>query len=97
MGKTAHLYNDIMEFPHKFDTIVGERRHAFRRPGSRTAIARAVIGSPLILILDDCLSAVDTRTEEAILRELKELMKERTCIIVSYRISAVRTPTRSSS
>lgn len=90
-AKTAHLYNDIMEFPHKFDTIVGERGVTLSGgQKQRTAIARAVIGSPPILILDDCLSAVDTRTEEAILRELKELMKERTCIIVSHRISAVR-------
>ena len=49
-----------------------------------------MIGSPSILVLDDCLSAVDTKTEEDILRELKEIMKQRTCIIVSHRISAIR-------
>ena len=90
-AKMARLYDDIMEFPQKFDTIVGERGVTLSGgQKQRTAIARAIIGSPSILILDDCLSAVDTKTEEGILRELKAIMKNRTCIIVSHRISAIR-------
>jgi len=90
-AKTARLYDDIMEFPRKFDTVVGERGVTLSGgQKQRTAIARAIIGSPPILILDDCLSAVDTRTEEAILRELKSIMEQRTCIIVSHRVSAVK-------
>jgi len=90
-AKTARLYDDIMEFPRKFDTVVGERGVTLSGgQKQRTAIARAIVGSPPILILDDCLSAVDTRTEEAILRELKSIMEQRTCIIVSHRISAVK-------
>jgi len=90
-AKMARLYDDIMEFPQKFDTLVGERGVTLSGgQKQRTAIARAIIGSPSILILDDCLSAVDTKTEEGILRELKAIMKNRTCIIVSHRISAIR-------
>ena len=90
-AKIARLYDDIMEFPQKFDTIVGERGVTLSGgQKQRTAIARAVIGWPSILILDDCLSAVDTRTEENILRELRVLMEQRTCIIVSHRISAIK-------
>lgn len=90
-AKTARLYDDIMEFPQKFDTIVGERGVTLSGgQKQRTAIARAIAGAPSILILDDCLSAVDTKTEESILRELKTIMEQRTCIIVSHRISAIR-------
>ena len=90
-AKIARVYDDIMEFPQKFDTIVGERGVTLSGgQKQRTAIARAVIGWPSILILDDCLSAVDTRTEENILRELRVLMEQRTCIIVSHRISAIK-------
>lgn len=90
-AKTARLYDDIMEFPKGFDTIVGERGVTLSGgQKQRTAIARAIVGAPSILILDDCLSAVDTKTEEFILRELKAIMKQRTCIIVSHRISAIR-------
>jgi len=56
----------------------------------RVAIARAIIGSPDILLLDDCLSAVDAHTEEEILRDLKSIMRQRTSVIVSHRISAVK-------
>jgi ATP-binding cassette subfamily B protein len=90
-AKIASLHDDVTEFPKKFETIVGERGVTLSGgQKQRTAIARAVIGSPSILVLDDCLSAVDTKTEEDILRELKEIMKQRTCIIVSHRISAIR-------
>ncbi len=90
-SKTARLYDNIMEFPRQFDTVVGERGVTLSGgQKQRTAIARAVLDSPSILILDDCLSAVDAKTEESILRDLKTLMKQRTSIIVSHRISAVR-------
>ncbi len=90
-SKTARLYDNIIEFPRQFDTIVGERGVTLSGgQKQRTAIARAVLGSPSILILDDCLSAVDAKTEESILRDLKALMKQRTSIIVSHRISAVK-------
>lgn len=89
--KTARLYDNIIEFPGGFRTMVGERGVTLSGgQKQRAAIARAVLGSPAILILDDCLSAVDAKTEEGILGDLKVLMKQRTSIIVSHRISAVK-------
>lgn len=89
--KTARLYDNIVEFPGGFGTMVGERGVTLSGgQKQRAAIARAVLGSPAILILDDCLSAVDAKTEEGILADLKVLMKQRTSIIVSHRISAVK-------
>jgi len=89
--KTARLHDNIMEFPNGFGTMVGERGITLSGgQKQRAAIARAVLGSPAILILDDCLSAVDAKTEEGILGDLKILMKQRTSIIVSHRISAVK-------
>ena len=89
--KTARLYDNIIEFPNGFGTMVGERGVTLSGgQKQRAAIARAVLGSPAILILDDCLSAVDAKTEESILGDLKVLMKQRTSIIVSHRISAVK-------
>lgn len=89
-AKTAQIYNAVLEFPNRFETLVGERGVTLSGgQKQRTAIARAVIGSPAILILDDCLSAVDAGTEEKILRDLKNIMKQRTSIIVSHRISAI--------
>ncbi len=90
-AKTARIFDSINEFPEKFSTVVGERGVTLSGgQKQRVAIARAVIGSPSILILDDCLSAVDANTEEEILRDLKRIMMERTSIIVSHRISAVK-------
>ena len=90
-SKTAKIYDNIMEFPNKFGTLVGERGVTLSGgQKQRVAIARAIIGSPAILILDDCLSAVDANTEEEILRDLKVIMKQRTSIIVSHRVSAVK-------
>lgn len=90
-AKTARLYDNIMEFPRQFDTVVGERGVTLSGgQKQRTAIARAILGSPSILILDDCLSAVDAKTEAGILEDLKAIMKQRTSIIVSHRISAVK-------
>ena len=85
------IYDDIMEYPGKFETQVGERGVTLSGgQKQRVAIARAVLRSPAILILDDCLSAVDTKTEEEILKGLKGLMKQRTSIIVSHRISTIK-------
>lgn len=90
-AKIARIYDNICEFPNQFDTLVGERGVTLSGgQKQRVAIARAVLGTPSILILDDCLSAVDANTEEEILRDLKVIMKQRTSIIVSHRISAVK-------
>ena len=87
----AHLDVDVANFPAGYETLVGERGITLSGgQKQRTAIARAVIRKPAILLLDDCLSSVDTYTEEAILRELKQLMKSRTSVIVSHRVSTVR-------
>ncbi len=90
-ARTAMIYDDIMEYPDKFATQVGERGVTLSGgQKQRVAIARAILRSPAILILDDCLSAVDTRTEEAILKGLKSLMKQRTSIIISHRVSTIK-------
>ena len=78
-------------FPHGYDTMVGERGITLSGgQKQRTALARAVAIDPRILILDDALSAVDTYTEEEILSRLRDVMRQRTSIIVSHRISTVR-------
>ncbi|MCL2322063.1 MAG: ABC transporter ATP-binding protein/permease [Oscillospiraceae bacterium] len=90
-SKNAEVYKNIMDFPEKFDTIIGER--AVTLSGGqkqRIAIARALIKNPDILILDDCLSAVDSKTEISILNNLKAIMKNKTSIIISHRISSVQ-------
>ena len=90
-ARIARIYDNILEFPKQFETLVGERGVTLSGgQKQRVAIARAVLGSPAILILDDCLSAVDANTEEEILKDLKAIMKHRTSIIVSHRISAVK-------
>jgi ATP-binding cassette subfamily B multidrug efflux pump len=87
----ARLDKDVADFPHGYDTIVGERGITLSGgQRQRTAIARALAIDPRILILDDALSAVDTYTEEEILSRLVDVMRERTSIIVSHRISTVR-------
>jgi ATP-binding cassette subfamily B multidrug efflux pump len=87
----ANIAQDIEEFPDKYQTLVGERGITLSGgQKQRTAIARALIRNPRILILDDALSAVDTYTEEEILSRLRGVMRERTSIIVSHRISTVR-------
>lgn len=90
-AKTASVYDNIMDFPDQFDTMIGERGITLSGgQKQRISIARAIITEPSILILDDCLSAVDTHTEEEILKSLKQIMHERTSIIVSHRISTIR-------
>jgi len=87
----AGLETDVSEFPEGFDTLVGERGITLSGgQKQRTAIARAVLREPKILILDDALSSVDTYTEEKILSQLRGVMRQRTSIIVSHRVSTVR-------
>lgn len=87
----AGLADDIAEFPGGYEQLVGERGITLSGgQKQRTAIARAVIREPRILILDDSLSAVDTYTEETILRNLREVRENRTSLIVSHRVSTIR-------
>ena len=87
----AGLTEDVQDFPEGFNTLVGERGITLSGgQKQRTAIARAILRSPRILILDDALSSVDTYTEEKILSRLRGVMRERTSLIVSHRISTVR-------
>ncbi len=87
----ARLDKDVVDFPKGYDTMVGERGITLSGgQKQRTALARAIIIDPKILILDDALSAVDTYTEEEILSRLRRVMRRRTSIIVSHRISTVR-------
>jgi ATP-binding cassette, subfamily B, multidrug efflux pump len=90
-AEVARLDKDVADFPKGYDTMVGERGITLSGgQKQRTAIARAVLIDPRILILDDALSAVDTYTEEEILSRLRGVMRERTSILVSHRISTVR-------
>jgi ATP-binding cassette subfamily B protein len=87
----ARLDKDVADFPRGFDTMVGERGITLSGgQKQRTALARAVIVDPNILILDDALSAVDTYTEEEVLSRLRGVMRQRTSIIVAHRVSTVR-------
>jgi ATP-binding cassette, subfamily B, multidrug efflux pump len=87
----ARLDKDVADFPKGYETMVGERGITLSGgQKQRTALARALAVDPRILILDDALSAVDTYTEEEILSRLRGVMRERTSIIVSHRISTVR-------
>jgi ATP-binding cassette subfamily B protein len=87
----AQLDKDVRDFPHTYDTIVGERGITLSGgQKQRVAIARAVAIDPQVLVLDDALSAVDTYTEEEILSRLRGVMRLRTSIIISHRISTVR-------
>ena len=90
-AKSAFIYHNIMEFNQKFDTLVGERGVTLSGgQKQRISIARALISNPEILIFDDCLSAVDTETEEIILQNLNEATKGKTTIIISHRASSVK-------
>lgn len=90
-AEVAGLDHEVRDFPDGFDTLVGERGITLSGgQKQRTAIARAVVRQPRILILDDALSSVDTYTEEKILSQLRGVMRARTSIIVSHRVSTVR-------
>ena len=87
----AQLAKDLQDFPHGFETTVGERGITLSGgQKQRTALARALAVDPRILVLDDALSAVDTETEEHILRGLREVMRTRTTFLVSHRVSTVK-------
>jgi ATP-binding cassette subfamily B protein len=91
----AGLTPDIASFPQGLETMVGERGITLSGgQKQRTAIARAILRNPRILILDDALSAVDTVTEERILRGLTEIMRGRTTILISHRVSTIRHASR---
>ncbi len=90
-AKDAAILSNIEGFPEKFETIVGERGITLSGgQKQRISIARAIIKEPQLLIFDDCLSAVDTETEEEILNNLKSIMKDKTTIIISHRVSSVK-------
>ena len=90
-AKQAQVHDNIMTFPLNYETVVGERGVTLSGgQKQRISIARALINKPQLLIFDDCLSAVDTETEEAILNNLKQEMKDKTAIIVSHRISSLK-------
>ena len=90
-AEAAHIRSEFDEFPAGFDTMVGERGLTLSGgQKQRTAIARAIVRDPSILILDDALASVDTYTEEKILEHLREIMRGRTTIFISHRISTIR-------
>jgi ATP-binding cassette subfamily B multidrug efflux pump len=91
----AHIREEFEQFPRGFETMVGERGLTLSGgQKQRTALARAVLRDPRILILDDALASVDTYTEERILDELRRVMEGRTTILISHRISTVRNADR---
>jgi len=91
IAKKADIYHDIIDFEDGFDTVIGERGVTLSGgQKQRLAIARALLTDPRILILDDALSAVDTKTERKILLNLKALRENKTTIIISHRISSIQ-------
>jgi ATP-binding cassette subfamily B protein len=94
-AKISQIYNDIDMFPKRFDTILGERGiNLSGGQKQRTSIARAIAIDPKILILDDAFSAVDTYTEEEVLKELKSVMSSRTTLLISHRVSTIKNADR---
>lgn len=90
-AKIAQVYNDIIEFEEGFDTVIGERGVTLSGgQKQRLAIARALLSDPNILVIDDSLSAVDTKTEKEILTALIENRRNKTTIIIAHRISAIQ-------
>lgn len=90
-AKSAVVHDNIIGFNKQYETILGERGITLSGgQKQRVSIARAIIKSPKILLFDDCLSAVDTETEEAILNNLQEICKDKTTIIVSHRVSSAK-------
>ena len=85
------MHDNIKHFKNKYETILGERGITLSGgQKQRVSIARALIKNPKIILLDDCLSAVDTETEEAILNNLLDFCKDKTTIIVSHRVSSAK-------
>lgn len=90
-AKMSQVYDNIMDFSDKFDTMLGERGvNISGGQKQRISIARAIIKKPSILVLDDCLSAVDTETEKNILDGLKYIIKDCSCLIISHRVSSIK-------
>jgi ATP-binding cassette subfamily B protein len=90
-AKNAHVHENIIQFSKGYETLVGERGVTLSGgQKQRVSIARAIIKNPQILIFDDCLSAVDTETEEIILNNLKKVSKDKTTIIISHRVSSAK-------
>ncbi len=90
-AKQSVIYDNILEFPKGFETMIGERGITLSGgQKQRVSIARVIIRKPKILLFDDCLSAVDTKTEELILNNLKGIMQNRTSIIISHRVSSIK-------
>ena len=90
-ARDADVYENIMDFPLQFETRIGERGITLSGgQKQRVSIARAIVRKPAILILDDALSAVDTKTENSILNNLKGIMQNRTTIIISHRVSSAK-------
>jgi len=91
VAKNAVVHDNIMEFTKKYDTILGERGITLSGgQKQRVSIARALLKEPVIYLFDDCLSAVDTETEEEILKNLKEASQHTTTLIVSHRVSSAK-------
>jgi ATP-binding cassette subfamily B protein len=87
----AQLHQDILQLSEGYDTVVGERGVTLSGgQKQRTSLARAIAANPKILILDDALSAIDADTEDRVLRELEQIMKNRKTIIISHRLSTVQ-------
>lgn len=94
-AKDAAVYDNIIEFEKGFETLIGERGITLSGgQKQRLSIARAIIKEPQILIFDDCLSAVDTRTEERILNSLGRIMKNKTSILIAHRVSTIKNADR---
>jgi ATP-binding cassette subfamily B protein len=94
-AKQADVYDNIMEFPDQFETILGERGITLSGgQKQRVSIARALAKNPKMLILDDCLSAVDTHTEHTILENLKQITQGKSSLIISHRVSSARLANR---
>jgi ATP-binding cassette subfamily B protein len=90
-AKDAAVYHNIMEFDQQFETFIGERGITLSGgQKQRVSIARAIINSPQILIFDDSLSAVDTKTEETILNNLGKIMRHKTSVIIAHRVSTIK-------
>jgi ATP-binding cassette subfamily B protein len=94
-ARYADVYDNIMDFPDQFETILGERGVTLSGgQKQRVSLARALAKNPRMLVLDDCLSAVDTHTEHKILKHLKNIMQDKTSLIISHRVSSAKLANR---
>lgn len=94
-ARYADVYDNIMDFPDQFETILGERGVTLSGgQKQRVSLARALAKNPIMLVLDDCLSAVDTHTEHKILTHLKSIMQDKTSLIISHRVSSAKLANR---